>query len=125
MLTAGQMKRCRNILRNMRLPALHAENTTLLKFASLTLCSRHSKALPKMLKIRFISVRVTLHSVQESLSRWSLNFSASLTQTLSGLHTGKIIVSTGLKHLASKKMRCVCVTMRKKNFLSTAKQHLI
>ena len=69
--------------------------------------------------------RVTLHSVQENLSRWNLNFSVNLIQTLSGLHTGRIIVLTGLKHLVLRKTRCVSVTMRKKNFHSTAKRHLI
>ena len=35
------------------------------------------------------SHRVTLHSVQESSSRWSLSSSANQTQTLSGLITGR------------------------------------
>ena len=41
------------------------------------------------------SLLETLRSVQESLSRWNWNFSASRIQILNGLPTGKNSVSTG------------------------------
>ena len=49
--------------------------------------------------------RVTLHSVQENLNRWSLNSSVSREQTLSGSTTGESSVSTGLSHLVSRTKR--------------------
>lgn len=64
------------------------------------------------------SHRVTSHSVQESLNRWSLNFSVSPVQIWNGSGIGEASAVTGCLHSALKKMRCVCVTMIRKSFAS-------
>ena len=55
--------------------------------------------------------RVTLLSVQESSSRWSLSSSVSLAQTLSGSSTGEASAATGCFRLESRRTRCVFVTI--------------
>ena len=46
------------------------------------------------------SHRVTLHSVQENLSRWNWNSSVSREQTLNGSSIGEASVTTGYYLLA-------------------------
>ena len=57
-----------------------------------------------------------------SLNRWNLNFSVSRERIWSGLTTGVSSVSIGCRALASKKMRCVRVTIHRKNFASTVRE---
>ena len=60
-------------------------------------------------------------SVPESLSRWSLNFSASRAPIWSGLHTGSSSVLTGFRPLASSRRRCVQEITHRRNCASTAR----
>ena len=63
----------------------------------------------------------TSHSAQGNLSRWNLNFSASRAPIWSGSSTGAVSAVTGCFPSASRKMRCVCATIRRKNFASIVK----
>ena len=72
-----------------------------------------------------VAKAVSLRSVLVNLSRWSWSSSVYRILTLNGSLTGKNFVSNGCRILASKKMRCVCVTMTKRNFLSTVRRQVI
>ena len=61
---------------------------------------------------------VTLFSVFVSLSRWSLNSSASRALTLNGLNTGEVSAVTGSILSILRKKTSVFVTMQKRSFVS-------
>ena len=68
------------------------------------------------------SHRVTLPSVLVSLSRWSWSSSANRELTWSGSSTGEHSAVTGSFLLVSKRMRCVFVTILRRNFVSIVKE---
>ena len=71
---------------------------------------------------RMRSRRVTLLSVPVSLSRWSWSSSANRELTWSGSSTGEHSAVTGSFLLVSKRMRCVFVTILRRNFASIVKE---
>ena len=68
------------------------------------------------------SHRVTSHSVQENLSKWSLNFSANRALTLNGLIIGEVSAVIGFILLTSARITSDFVTTTKRSFASIPKQ---